>query len=492
LPVLTAPPQAEDERRAWLTAQLDALFGTAGGATPASPLVRVSVAVLDFETGAVVYQREPRALLNAASNVKLVTTAAALSTLGPEYRFRTILFGPSQGPGRYLESGGELAGDLYLKGTGDPTLGIRDLEELARRLHALGVRRVRGQLVVDGTFFDERVMPPAYEQKEESASFRAPSSALSLEGNTTLVTIAPGPLPGAPALVTLEPASSYLTLQGRITTASRGPAWPRVETRTHGDGHTQVVLSGRIEKTGEPMYFRRRIGHPALFIGHTFIQILESRGIKIGKDVKIGAAEDGLRTLATHVSSPLGVVVRDLNKQSNNFTAEQVLRALGAEVLEPPGTWEKGLEAVARYLEPLGIERGSYRMENAAGLYDSNRFSAEQLATVIRAAARDFRMSSEYLSSLAVAATDGTLADRMADGPAERYVRGKTGTLLGTSCLSGVVGAPRRKPLVFSFLMNDVTDIARARAIQDQAAAALAAYLEGPRAVAGEPAGATP
>ena len=121
--------------------------------------------------------------------------------------------------------------------------------------------------------------------------------------------------------------------------------------------------------------------------------------------------------------------MHDLNKRSSNFAAEQVLRTLGAEVVGRPGTWDKGLEAVARYLDSLGIARNSYRMSNGAGLYDSNRFTAEQLVTVMRAALRDFRIASEYLSSLAVAGIDGTLGSRMGGTVAHRFVRAKTGTL---------------------------------------------------------------
>ena len=129
--------------------------------------------------------------------------------------------------------------------------------------------------------------------------------------------------------------------------------------------------------------------------------------------------------------------MHDLNKRSSNFAAEQVLRTLGAEVVGRPGTWDKGLEAVGRYLDSLGIPRNSYRMSNGAGLYDSNRFTPEQLVTVMRAALRDFRIASEYLSSLAVAGIDGTLGGRMGGTVAHRFVRAKTGTLLNVSSLSG-------------------------------------------------------
>jgi len=118
-------------------------------------------------------------------------------------------------------------------------------------------------------------------------------------------------------------------------------------------------------------------------------------------------------------------------------------------------------------------------MQNGSGLYDSNRFTAEQIATVLRAASRDFRISAEFLASLAVAGTDGTIAHRMGGTLAERYVRAKTGTLANVSCLSGFAGSPGKMPIVFSILVNDVPGPAEARRVQDRAAELLVAYLEG-------------
>jgi serine-type D-Ala-D-Ala carboxypeptidase/endopeptidase (penicillin-binding protein 4) len=277
----------------------------------------------------------------------------------------------------------------------------------------------------------------------------------------------------------IDPPSPYFAVTGRIVTAKRGPAVPVVDTSDGGNGQTRITVSGRIKLGSETRWFLRRVVHPELFLGHTFKQILQKRGITFDKPVRLEPLpSDGWRALATHDSPSLAVAIHELNKKSVNFAAEQVIRTLGAEVIGRPGTWDKGLEAVARYLESLGIPRSSYRMANGAGMYDSNRFTAEQIVIVLRAAMRDFRIAGEFLASLAVAGADGTLAQRMAGTIAERYVRGKTGTLLNVSCLSGVAGAPGQKPLVFAILMNDMPNPLEARMIQDRAAEILVSYLE--------------
>jgi D-alanyl-D-alanine carboxypeptidase/D-alanyl-D-alanine-endopeptidase (penicillin-binding protein 4) len=438
-PAAPLPPPANlTERPAWLKARMDALF-----TSPALAGAKLSVMVLDAETGKPIYGRNEKNGLNAASNVKLVTTAAALALLGPEFRWKTavLALAPAEG-GRAVNPAGELQGDLFVRASGDPTLTTQDLAELASEIAAIGLRKVHGGVVVDASAFDSATVGPAYDEKDDSAAFRAPSSAASLNSNAVSVIITPGASAGAAARVVLDPPSSNLVLAGRVTTAATGPAAPTVQTSDAGNGQTRVTVSGRIRMGSEPRIVLRRIVEPALFLGQTFKQILQKRGITVDKPVRV------------------------------------VLRTLGAEVMGRPGTWQKGLDAVARYLESLGILKASYTMRNGSGLYDSNRFSAEQITTVIRSAMRDFRISGEFLASLAVSGADGTLANRMAGSAAERYVRAKTGTLARVSCLSGVAGAPGQKPLVFSFLMNDLRSPVEARTLQDQASELLVGFLD--------------
>jgi D-alanyl-D-alanine carboxypeptidase/D-alanyl-D-alanine-endopeptidase (penicillin-binding protein 4) len=466
------PPAEPALRRAWLRAQLDEALSA-----PALAKAKVGVCAIDSDTGKPLYVRNEAAPLNAASNVKLVTSAAALALLGPEYRWRTTLSVAGGGSG--AGTAGEVTGDLVLHGGGDPTLSVEDLAAMVADVVALGVRKIHGGLVVDDRFFDVATVGPAFAQKNESTASRAPSSAASLNYNVVAVTIIPGAVAGAPARVTLEPPSPYFVVSGTVTTAADGPAAPAIETKDDGGARTRITLAGRVRLGSEPRTFYRRVVHPALFAGFSLRQQLERRGIIVDKPTRVAAAPaQDQRILSTHESPPLAVVVQDLNKRSNNFMAEQVVRTLGAEIVGRPGTWDKGLEAVARFLATAGIKRGSYQMTNGSGLYDSNQFSAAQITTVLRFAARDFRVSAEFLSSLAVAGTDGTIAHRMSGTLAERYVRGKTGTLAGVSCLSGFAGSPGHVPLIFSVLMNDVWNAAEARRVQDRVAELLVAYLE--------------
>ena len=468
------PPREMEARKSWLQDRLnDAL------ATPALAKAKVAVAVMDSETGKLIYTRNEKALMNVASNVKLVTEAATLSALGPEFRFKTAVLAPIPPEGgKPIGTGGELRGDLFLRAMGDPSLDTEDLVSLANQLAAGGLRKVRGGLVIDSSAFDNTILPPAFEQKNESAAFRAPSSAASLESNVITLTLIPGATAGAKGRVIVDPPSPAILVTGSIVT-SKEPSSLQVETGDGGEGRTIVTVSGRIQAGVEPRILTRRVWDPETFLGATFRQVLQKRGISVDKPTRSGAIpKDGMRTLAAHDSPTLAVIVHELGKRSSNFAAEQLLRTLGGETFGRPGTFPKGIDAVGKYLDGLGIAKTAYTMKNGSGLYDSNRFTAEQLATVIRAAMRDFRMGSEYLASLAVGGADGTLAHRMAGSPAERFVRAKTGTLATVSCLSGVAGAPGMKPLVFSILINEVASPTAARAVQDRITATLVVFLD--------------
>lgn len=474
------PPADPGQRRIWLKTALDEAF-----AAPSLAKAKIGVEVIEGETGKPVYVRGEKMSLNAASNVKIVTAAAALALLGPDYRWRTTLSaagGPKNSATPAISPGGEIAGDLHLKGFGDPTLTTQGLAAMAAELAAMGVRKVKGGIVADETFFDGTHVGPAYDQKSDSTVSRAPSAALSLNGNVVEIAIVPGAKAGAAARVLVDPPSGAFVVSGRVVTAASGPTVATIETKEESGGRTQILVSGRVRLGSEPRGYNRRVTNPPLYAAHTLKALLERRGITVVQPPRLGAAANGatpgLRTLATHESPPMSVVAHDLNKRSNNFVAEQVLRTLGAEIVGRPGTWDKGLEAVGRYLNTLGIRKGTYQMNNGSGLYDSNRFSPEQITTVLRGAMRDFRIAAEFMASLAVAGTDGTIGHRMGNTPAERFVRAKTGTLIGTSCLSGFAGAPGRPPLIFSILMNDVPAATDARRAQDRAAEALVAYIE--------------
>ena len=409
---------------------------------------RVALQVESLDDGQVIYSRNPDDLLNPASNTKLVTAAAGLLRLGPEYRFNTdYLSDKPMQRGR--------VGTLYVKGRGDPSVTTERLDGLVADLWHRGVRSV-GDIVLDDSFFDREEFGPGWEQETSDKAWAAGVGALSLNHNAVAIYITPGDRTGARARVEVEPdARDYFVVDNRVMTV-RANGRRKLRPRTlPEDERTRIVVDGRIPLRGESVVLYRRVGDPAFYYGQTLRSLLKKRGIKVTGRVKRGAAPAAATLIQTYDSTELGEIIRDMNKISSNFIAEMVVKTLGAELKGTPGSWPKGLEVAEDLLAELGIPRGTYVLKNGSGLNDTNRFTARQLATLLQAVWKRFPVASEFVSSLGIAARDGTMRMRMEGTDAAGRLRAKTGTLERVTALSGYVQSLGGERFVFSVLVND-------------------------------------
>jgi D-alanyl-D-alanine carboxypeptidase/D-alanyl-D-alanine-endopeptidase (penicillin-binding protein 4) len=411
---------------------------------------RAGILVADLETGAPVFAHRADELLNPASNTKILTTVAALGILGPNYRFATeVTFE------RDLERG-VLAGSLFLRGKGDPSLDTGRLFGIVRALQHRGLKEVKGDVVVDDTYFDETWEGPGWEQDDSDSAYMAPIGAVSLETNTVEIHVRPGDVVGGKGVVEVEPASAYFTIENRTETAP-DRARQRVQVRSEPDGDRQkIVVSARLPFDGGSVAIRRRISNPSLYTGETLKALLEEVGIRVRGKVRRGITPWKLEPAVVDLSEDLTVLVHRVNKVSQNHMTEQLLKAVGAESKGAPGTWDKGVDAVEEFLaRRVAIPRGSFVMRNGSGLNDTNRVSARQLVRVLRWACREDLLGPSFLASLPIAGIDGTTRNRMAGTLAVGRLRAKTGTLQNVTALSGFVGAVDGKRYVFSILVND-------------------------------------
>lgn len=441
---------------------------------------RIGIYALDLATGKVLYERDADGGYNVASNTKIVTAAAALALLGPEFRLRTEALGAS------LEPDGTVKGDLYLRGRGNPGFGSDDMHKLALALAEAGVERVEGGIAIDASYFDRVDLPPHFdEQPDEHASFRAPIGATSVNFNMFALRIEPAPDGAGPARVRVEPTNDYVVVEGTVSTVRRGRTRLRIDTEVDAKKRIlRLKLGGQIRRDAAPRLFRRRAPDSIAFVGTALRRALAEHGIEVGKKRRVVAAAvpDGARLLAVHESPPLAILLQGLGKYSNNYMAEMVLKVMGAELeaAGEPATWADGITAVERFLsERVGLEAGSFRYGNGSGLFESNRFSPKQLVAVLERAARDFRWGPDLVSSFALAGADGTLSSRLEGTAAERRIRAKTGTLATVSALSGYAAVDGRHRVAFSVLVNDIPlwHTSDARDLQDDVAKALVQYL---------------
>lgn len=466
VPAAFAEQGREPPPASGLAEQLGRILAAAdlGGAT-------IGILFVDVETGEVVFEHGSDVQLNPASNAKIVTAAAALAILGPEFRYHTALYGEADGS--------TIDGALCLRGGGDPTLTTEDLWGLAVELRRRGVRGVRGDIVVDASYFDREVEPPAFDQQPgERADFRAPVGGVNVNGNVVTVHVRPGGSPGRPGIVTADP-EGYLDLVNDTVTVETGAPSIRLSTRPAGPG-TRARVWGSLPVGDRGTRQRSRIDNPSLFAGAALREALTSLGIGVRGTVREGVMSHPVPLLADRRSEPMSSILRLLGKNSDNFVAETVLKTIGAESARP-GSWEQARQDVRQYLESIGISAGSYTLVNGSGLFDANRFSPRQLVTVLAAAWRDQAVRAEFVAQLATGGVDGTLQQRFREPPALRHVRAKTGTLSDVTALSGyVLAPPGRHTVAFSIIINGGRGrLGQGREIQEELVTAVAEELFG-------------
>src|SRR4051794_16536887 len=408
----------------------------------------VGLEVESLDDGQVILSRNADDLLNPASNTKLVTSATALLRLGPEYRFTTDYLADAP------ISRGRI-GTLYVKGRGDPAVTTERLDGLVSDLWHRGVRSV-GEIVLDDTFFDREEFGPGWEQESSDKSWAAGVGALSLNHNSVAVYITPGDRVGSRARIELEPeARDYFLVDDRVTTVRMtGRRKLRPHTISEGE-RTRIVVEGRVPLRGETTVMYRRVGDPTFYYGQTLRMLLRQRGIRVSGRVKRGEVPTSAVLIQSYDSPALAEIVRDMNKVSSNFIAEMLIKTLGAELKGTPGSWPKGLEVAEDLLAELGLPRGTYVLKNGSGLNDTNRFTPRQMALLLQAVWKRFPVAAEFISSLGIAARDGTMRLRMEGTDAAGRLRAKTGTLERVTALSGYVQSLGGERYVFSVMVND-------------------------------------
>ena len=405
---------------------------------------KITVDVRDLQSGASVASANPRIALNPASNQKLLTAIVALKALGPQHRFTTSVHGS-------LRNGA--MSRLVIRGDGDPSLTSGDLWRLASSLRQQGLERVDRGLQVDQSHFDDRYVPPAFDQQpNEWAYFRAPVSAVALERNAVTVNVLPSKA-GTRARVWFDPPG-VVSVNGGVDTTAVGEGQSVSVRLRGGKGGLSASVGGSVSEGMPRLRFVKRVDDPRTVAGLALRHMLKSLGVKVSGTVEVGGAQ--VRRRLTFVrSKPLSVLLRALGKDSDNFYAEMVLKALGADP-DGPATSARGAERVVTWLKESGLHEPGTRIENGSGLFDANRLTASTVCGALVMAYGDVGVRPELLATLSIGGVDGTLRSRFRKHRKHRTIRAKTGTLAKVVSLSGYTFG--RQPRAFSVLVNGLSD----------------------------------
>ncbi|USG68209.1 D-alanyl-D-alanine carboxypeptidase/D-alanyl-D-alanine-endopeptidase [Brevibacillus ruminantium] len=432
---------------------------------PNSIGLHTGIKVYDLTEKKVLYEHNADRTYVPASNMKVFTTVAGLDRLGPEYQWKTEVYVTGK-----ATPGGVLNGDLVLKGFGDPSLSVADLQSIAEGLKEKGIRQINGSLLVDDSYFDDMRLGYGWMWDDEPYGYSAQLSALAVHKNMVTVTVQPGKKAGEKPVLTLDPATDYLQVLNQVQTVAGKESKVAVERPR---GTNTIIFSGTIGVEASSYEEDVSLEDPALYVGDVWKQRLSAAGIKLHPQVKVSktSVTDGV-PFYTHLSKPLSEIMIELNKDSDNFYAEMLLKTLGAE--NGKGSAEAGSEVVKEVLKRAGVE-SDYAQMDGSGLSRFDWITASQMVGLL-----SFVQNQEYKEvfeqSLPIAGVDGTLKNRLKGTIAEKQVFAKTGSMGGVNSLSGYVTAKNGNKLAFSILINGIYKSKYARDLQDKVAILLASY----------------
>lgn len=460
--LLILPPSAAD--LAALRGRLSSLV-----AHPGLRGAGVGVEVADLATGEVLFDYNALQPLTPASVMKLVSGATALEYLGPEHVFLTTAAAADP-----IGPDGALAGDLYLVGSGDPTVQTADLKALAAELRQAGLRRVSGNIMADAGCFADMGPGSGWDPRDEDYRYAAEIAGLALNWNALEVAVVPAKSVGRPAEIRTIPRTGYVGLENSTRTVSgsrRG-----IISADRRSGTNILKVSGTIGRWHAPVTCIRTVHEPDLYAACVFREALVAAGIAVEGQHARGRTPEQALVLAQHQSKPLRDIFVPMMKHSANLTAECLYRTASFAV-EGQGSAFASARLACALLEAAGADTGPLVLADASGLSRRDRLTADCLVRLLRYMWLRGAYPDVFVDALPIAAVDGTLKKRMAGTRAANNLRAKTGTLTGVCSLAGYVVSADGELLCFAILMSGYQGGAdRPRRIQDQMGVALAEF----------------
>lgn len=387
---------------------------------------------------------------NPASVMKLVTTWAALSELGPDYTWQTAFLIDNQAT---LSDDGVLSGPVYLRPTGDPVIMLEDLWRLMRELRLRGIRQI-GDIIVDRSVFGEVAIDPNEFDGKGDRPYNASPDVFMIGFGAVRLVFTPDlqakrwrafvdpPIPG----VDIDSDLKY-----QDGSCRRAPN-VQAQTINVADG-VRFRVSGEAYGTcGEFDFYRLAFDQQA-FAARALETMWSELGGTITGTVKDGLIPADAVPVAAHQSPPLAEVIRLVNKRSNNVMTRVLMLTLGAHAGQRPASVAGSAEVVKRILTNQGIELGQTVVDNGSGLSRNSRISADVMADILQHAWRSPAMP-EYVSSMAILGVDGTLRRRLRGDDARGYANMKTGALKDARAIAGYVLSKSGKRYVFVSLVN--------------------------------------
>jgi D-alanyl-D-alanine carboxypeptidase/D-alanyl-D-alanine-endopeptidase (penicillin-binding protein 4) len=459
-----------------------------------------AVKIVSLDTGSVIYEQDAHKFVRPASNMKLYTVAASFDRLTPDYHFITSVYAKEK------PDDGKVKGDLTIYGRGDPSISARfnngdyfkGINDLADRIVAAGVKRIKGDLVGDESYFNGAPLGSGWEWDDLTWSYGAQVSALNVNDNAIDLTVKPGDKVGAPVVVTTgPPATSFMTIANRATTSARGS---KNELQLYrGIGENTLEITGSVPLGSAGFVGGVAIPDPALAFASMLRDALVKRGVKIDGRVRTVNARSGgsivpgallATTSSTTVSTTVEIaslqspafslIAAHTLKPSQNQYTELILRTLGKLTATEANKSNEdgGLDVVRNFLHQAGVGDSDLVLSDGSGLSRNDMITANATVQLLTYMSKH-KYFAQFRDALPIAGVDGTLRTRMKGTPAEGNVRAKTGSLSSVASLSGYVTTAAGEHLVFSMMLNNYPDASALRRDSIDAIAILLASFAG-------------
>ncbi|MGE5313420.1 MAG: D-alanyl-D-alanine carboxypeptidase/D-alanyl-D-alanine-endopeptidase [Acidobacteriota bacterium] len=419
------------------------------------------VVIRSLKTGEVVYQRNEYKSFMPASNMKLFTTSTALTSLTPDFRYKTDVYAEGD-----LKAG-VLTGNIVVKGSGDPTISGRynnghsteTFEQWADSLKAAGITEVTGNVIGDDRCFDESFYGDGWDALYETDWYAAQFGGLAFNDNCVDMTVTAGDSVGQPAHITWSPATKYISIVNKTKTT--GPDSNYYITFTRRRGTNIVTVSGSFPVNKPAWKESIAIDNPTLYAATVLKETLERKGIAVhGEAMDIGDTGylpdyASARHVATFTSIPLSEIVRTINKPSQNFYAEQLYRTMGMAYYGL-GSERNSRRVTNPIFASWGIDTLRLQEVDGSGLSRLNLVSPTDVVSLLTGMYQG-KYFEPFYQSLPIAGVDGSIRNRMKGTKAENNVHAKTGFVGYVRALSGYVTSRDGEMFVFSMICNHYT-----------------------------------
>ncbi len=410
----------------------------------------VSIQVEDLTKNKTLYKKNEKILLRPASNMKILTSSAGLLYLTPDYEFKTDLYYDG-----YV-SNDTLNGNIYVVGGCDPDFVTQNLYTFVDAIKTLNINVITGNLYGDVSFKDSLYWGKGWMWDDDPSSDAPYLSALNINDNCVDISY-----DCKEKLITTNPKTKYIDVK-------------RIENdkelfidRNWMERKNEIIIVG----ADDDKFYQSKVNvlYPDLYFLKVFSEVLDSNQIKVIGNIEIKKSTDNLNYL-TSTKRKYSEVIVNLNKESDNLSAEMTLLAIAEKYYGKPGNAKNGIYVIEKMIEDIGLNPDDYRLVDGSGVSHYNVVSTELLVNILKYFFTEKPMLYQILyNSFPIGGVDGTLENRMKSTLAEKNVHAKTGTLSGVSSLSGYLTTKQNHAIAFSIIMqNYIGSSSNAKELQDE------------------------